>query len=315
MNDKLLEVHPDLKPFVKKMPSFKLHKRNLRLIRALVKLMPGSNFHGDPTVKNVYVRRLDGESRIRLRVYRPVTASAPAPGLVWFHGGGYVIGKPEMDDAACAEYVRRTGISVFSVQYRCAPEHPFPAGLDDAYAALAWVAANAQDLGIDPARIAVGGASAGAGLAASLVQLANDRGTLPVAFQLLVYPMLDDRTSFRPDPAPENGIAWSHANNRFGWESCLGTACAGTDVPQYAVPARREDLSGLPPAWIGVGTADIFHEENVAYAERLRASGVECDLVIVPGAFHGFDVIARQAPVVRDFREAQIAALKARLFV
>jgi acetyl esterase/lipase len=121
--------------------------------------------------------------------------------------------------------------------------------------------------------------------------------------------MLDDRTALRTDLDDTNNVTWSQRNNRFGWESYLGGACGAQDVPAYAVPARRADLSGLPPAWIGVGTLDLFCEEDLAYAERLRACGIDCELEIVPGAFHGFDVFDAELPVVRSFRAAQIAAL------
>jgi acetyl esterase/lipase len=175
---------------------------------------------------------------------------------------------------------------------------------------LKWVAAHAEQLGIDSKRIAIGGASAGGGLAASLVQLAHDRLEIEPIFQLLVYPMLDDRAVLRTDLDDGDSIIWDQKSNRFGWESYLGKACGAEDAPAYAVPARRADLSGLPPAWIGVGSLDIFHAEDVAYAQRLQACGVACELIVVPGAFHGFDVFNPKIPIVQDFRRSQICALK-----
>jgi len=200
------------------------------------------------------------------------------------------------------------------VDYRLGPKHPFPAGLDDCYSTLKWVNAHAEELNIDPNRIAVGGNSAGSGLAAALAQLAHDRKEIEIAFQLLIYPMLDDRTVLRTEIDDRNNITWNHESNRFGWESYLGQPCGTDNVPAYSVPARRADLTGLPPAWIGVGALDIFHDEDVAYAKRLKECGIECELKVIPGAFHGFDVFDPQLPIVQDFRRSQIAALKKYLF-
>ena len=219
-----------------------------------------------------------------------------------------------MDDRSCVQYVRELGSSVVSVDYRCAPKPPFPAGLEDSYSALKWVVSHSDQLGVDAKRIGIGGASAGGGLAAALVQLAYDRQEIKPVFQLLVYPMLDDRTVLRADIDDSNNFTWTQKSNRFGWESYLRQECGVEAVPAYSVPARRTDLSGLPPAWIGVGTLDVFHDEDVAYAQRLKACGIECDIDVVPGAFHGFDVFDPQVPIVQDFRKSQIAALRKYLF-
>ena len=215
-----------------------------------------------------------------------------------------------MDDRNCIDYVRRAGMVIVSVDYRCAPKHPFPAGLDDCAAALSWMVSHAAQLGIDPTCIAVGGVSAGGGLAAALAQLAHDQLEIKPIFQLLVYPMLDDRTVLRAEIDDSLNVTWDQKSNRFGWESYLGRQCGAQDVPQYAVPARRADLAGLPPAWIGVGSLDIFHAEDVVYAQRLKESGIECEMKVVQGAFHGFDVFNPKLPVVQDFRQSQILALK-----
>ncbi len=231
----------------------------------------------------------------------------PAPALLWIHGGGYIIGTAEMEDHVCAQFSKRLGITVASVEYRLAPEHPYPAALEDCYAALTWLAGLP---GVDPGRVAIGGASAGGGLAAALALWARDRGSsgqgVTPAFQLLVYPMLDDRSSMTTDPP--NYRLWSPRANRFGWTAYLGDA-----DPRVAVPARRDDLSGLPPAWIGVGTNDLFHDEDLAYAERLQAAGVPCDVEVVPGAFHGFDLWAAKSPVSQRFFDSQCEALGAGL--
>ncbi len=267
----------------------------------------------DILIENINLPSQETGKMIRLRVYRSRAGKAPAPALLWMHGGGYIIGTPEQDDTGCIHYVRDLGVVVISVDYRLAPEHPFPAPLEDCYQALIWMGAHATELGIDASRIAIGGSSAGAGLAAALAQMAHDRQEIKPAFQLLVYPMLDNRTCTRTDPVNQDRLVWTLDSNRFGWQAYLGEHYGAAVMPVHAVPARRADLSGLPPAWIGVGTLDLFYDEDIAYAQRLLDCGVPCELVIVPGVFHGFDVAGTKYQVVRAFRESQIAALKGHL--
>jgi acetyl esterase/lipase len=179
--------------------------------------------------------------------------------------------------------------------------------MDDACRALKWLRGCE---GVSPERIAIGGNSAGGGLAAGLVQLAHDRGEVRVAFQLLVYPMLDDRTVLRTDIDPSPLRLWNNRSNRFGWTSYLGAEPGGPKAVAYAAPGRREDLAGLPPAWIGVGTCDLFHDEDVDYARRLEAAGVPCTLKVVPGAFQAFDRVCSDTEVTRDFIGGYRAALR-----
>jgi acetyl esterase/lipase len=308
------KIHPELQQIAKKSPKMTFSNMNLWLVHSAMNLMPAPKTPKDILVENIFIPGQDDRRRIRLRIYKPKLMAAPTPVLIWLHGGGYVMGNPEMDDFSCAQYVRELGITIVSVDYRYAPKHRFPAGLEDSYSALKWVESNSQQLGIDAKRIAVGGASAGGGLAAALIQLAHDRQEIKPIFQLLVYPMLDDRTVLRADIDDSNSVAWNQKSNRFGWESYLGKKCGAEEVLEYSVPARREDLSGLPQAWIGVGTVDVFHDEDVAYAQRLKECGIECEIYIVPGAFHGFDVFDPQIPIVQDFRKSQISALKKYLF-
>ena len=241
-------------------------------------------------------------SGVGVRLFRSAGAD-PAPALLWIHGGGYVIGSAEMDDQLCARFSKRLGITIASVEYRLAPEHPYPAALQDCYSALTWLAGLP---GGGPGwRVAIGGASAGGGLAAALALWARDHGFKP-AFQLLVYPMLDDRSSLTADKASYR--LWNPRANRFGWSAYLGDA-----DPRIAVPARRDDLSGLAPAWVGVGTNDLFHDEDIAYADRLKAAGVPCDVEVVPGAFHGFDIWVAKSIVAQRFLDSQCTALAAGL--
>ena len=185
-------------------------------------------------------------------------------------------------------------------------------GGDDCYDALVWLAARPE---VDPSRIVIAGASAGAGLTAGLALLARDRGGASPALQVLVYPMLDDRTALRTDIDERNFRLWTNRSNRYGWSSYLGAPPGSADVSPHAAPARASDeqLAGLPPAWIGVGTLDLFHDEDVLYAQRLRAAGVECELYVVDGAFHGFDGMTSRASVTRAFNESRDSAIASAL--
>jgi acetyl esterase/lipase len=314
MNNNFSKIHPALLQIAKRSPKFDFNKNNLWLMRGLMSLMPVAKIPKSVSIANIFIVTESGQPKIRLRVYTPKMATAPTPLLIWMHGGGYVVGKPEQDDGLCAYYAKELGITVFSVEYRYAPRYPFPIGLEDCYAAVKWVVSHAREQGIDYNRIAIGGASAGGGLAAALVQLVHDRQEFKVAVQLLVYPMLDDRTALRAEIDDRQNVTWTQKSNRFGWESYLGTPCGAKSTPEYAVPARREDLSGLPPAWIGVGNLDVFYDEDVLYAKRLQSFGTECELVVVEGAFHGFDVFDPRILLVQEFRNSQIAALKKHLF-
>lgn len=290
------DVHPDLRRISRFAPKALVGPRTLPLIRRL-----GGLVAHRAAPPNVEVVSLGPGAGVRL--FRPAGVPEPAPALLWIHGGGYVIGSAQQDDAVCAAFCRTLGVTVGSVEYRLAPEHPYPAPLEDCYSALTWLTALPA---VDPDRVAIAGGSAGGGLAAALALLARDRGEVTPAFQLLVYPMLDDQSP--GDPANTNYRLWSARSNRFGWSAYLGDA-----DPQIAVPARREDLSGLPPAWIGVGTNDLFHDEDLVYAERLKNAGVACEVEIVPGAFHGFDSVAPKAGVSRRFFATQCDALRSAL--
>ena len=220
-------------------------------------------------------------------------SDGPLPALLWVHGGGYVLGTAAQDDSVCGHFAQSLGIVVAAVEYRLAPEHPFPVPLHDCYDALTWLARQPQ---VDPSRIAVGGASAGGGLAAALALLAHERGEVQLAFQLLAYPMLDDRTAARTDIAESNFRLWNNTSNRFGWQSYTGYPPGSVEVSGLAAPSRYDDLSGLPPAWIGVGTLDLFHDEDLAYESRLREAGVECELEIVQRCVPWFRHASDQRP-------------------
>ncbi len=256
-----------------------------------------------PTVirKDHFVPGLSGAPDVRVRHYRPASQSGVLPCLYWIHGGGHVLGQIEQDDVAMDRLVDSVGCAVVSVDWRRPPEDPFPAPMDDCYVGLAWTYRAAAELGIDPGRIAVGGASSGGGSAAGLVLLARDRGELPVCFQLLIYPMLDDRNVTPASVALTDPRVWNRTSNQIGWRAYLGDA-AGTDqVSPYAAPTRATDLSGLPPAYLAVGDLDLFIDEDLEYAKRLQQADVPLELHVYPGAIHGFDSSVPSSGPARRF--------------
>jgi len=264
-------------------------------------------------IEDVTVPGLRGAPDVRLRVYRTRELPSPAPALLWFHGGGFIMGTPLLDERSSIDFARDLGIVVIAPTYRLAPDHPSPAAVEDAYAALLAVARTPDRFGVDPTRIAIGGASAGGGLTASLALYAHDRGEVAPVFQLLVYPMLDDRTVLRSDVDTRLLRGWTPKSNRYAWTVYAGSSPGSEGISPYAAPARRSDLTGLPPAWIGVGTIDLFYDEDLEYARRLREAGVPCEVLEVPGAFHGFDSVMKKASVSRAFWVAQAQALRAGL--
>jgi acetyl esterase/lipase len=270
--------------------------------RAAVKFAPA------PLLSGVKVTERAG-SGARIRVYRADTAPSGAA-LLWIHGGGLIVGAPIMCDAWCGMVARELGLTVVSAYYRLAPEHPFPAAIEDCLAAWRWVQESVDDLGVDRARVAVGGESAGGGLAACLCQRVHDEGGMQPAGQLLVYPMLDDRTAAHRQLDSAGHLCWNNRSNRAGWASYLGQEPGGALIPDYAVAARRQDLTGLPATWIGVGLLDLFLDEDRDYALRLEQAGVPTTLCQVPGAPHGFLAFAPDVPVSRQFVHGQIEFLR-----
>ncbi|MEU4701681.1 alpha/beta hydrolase [Nonomuraea dietziae] len=286
---------------------------DLPSLRAQAAAMVAASAVDDPlvTVEDLRVPGPEDAPDVRLRVYRPAGSDRSAlPCLYWIHGGGMVIGSPEHDDAFVGRFVKEVGCAVVSVDYRLAPEHPDPAPIEDCYAGLLWTAKNAAELGIDSTRIAVGGASAGGGLAAGTVLLARDRGGPDLAFQLLVCPMLDDRDNTPSTVQFETAVVWNRAANVFGWTSLLGDRRGGDDVSPYAAPARADDLSGLPPSFIDVGELEVFRDECLTYAQRLAQAGVSTEFHLYPGAFHGFDLMVPDVEVSRAAGAARITALR-----
>jgi acetyl esterase/lipase len=251
-----------------------------------------------------------GAPEVFVRLYQPTERPATLPALLWMHGGGYVLGSVAGGDVVARHLATVGQCVVASVEYRLAPECPFPAPVEDCYAALTWLAAQSAALGVNPSRIAIGGASAGGGLAAGLALLARDRAEVAVTGQLLIYPMLDDRTIAPATETVPDTLVWTRENNRMGWSAYLGQTPGGAEVSPYAAAARATDLHGLPPAYIAVGDLDLFVDENITYAQRLLAADVPTELHVYPGAFHGFNGFAASAEISRRFNADRDQALK-----
>jgi acetyl esterase/lipase len=264
------------------------------------------------TTTDLTVPGPEGAPDISLFVVRPLAppGNGPRPVIYHSHGGGMVLGNNRAGVEVVLEWARELDAVVVSVEYRLAPEHPYPAGVEDVYAGLLWTARHAGELGGDPERIVVAGASAGGGLTAALALLARDReGPRPLG-QVLMYPMLDDRND-TPSAHQMAGVgAWDRTANETAWTAVLGEARGGPDVPAYAAPARASDLSGLPPAFLDVGSAETFRDEVVDYASRIWRAGGVAELHVWPGGFHGFDAFAPHTVLARDARAARTAWLR-----
>jgi len=248
----------------------------------------------------------EGAPDISVRVYRPVNASGTLPGVYFIHGGGMVLGNVEGENAVAEQVCEQVGAVVVSVEYRLAPEDPHPAQSEDCYAGLVWMARNAAELGFDPDRLAVYGGSAGGGLTIATVLLARDRGFPAIRFQMPIYPMID-HTNETPSSHEITDIGvWDRKANIEAWDWYLG----GGKPDQYAAPVLAEDLSGLPPAFIDVGTVDLFRDEDIAFATRLMQAGVPCELHVNPGAYHASEVLAPQAGLSARIWERRFDALR-----
>ncbi|MFJ9787316.1 alpha/beta hydrolase [Amycolatopsis sp. NPDC101161] len=250
----------------------------------------------DVTVTDFHAVAGDG-AKVLLRWYAK-DGAAPGSAALYLHGGGMILGSVALYDAPIARYVSASGVPMLAVDYRLAPEHPDPTPVEDVYTGLKWLHGHAVDLGVDPARIAVMGDSAGGGLAAGVTLLARDRGGPAVARQILVFPMLDDRTT-TPDPELVPFATWTYEDNVTGWSALLGDRAGGPDVSPYAAAARATDLSGLPPTYLEVGQLDIFRDEDLDYARRLGAAGVDVEFHLHPGVPHEFETFAWDTDVAR----------------
>lgn len=308
-------VDPEISPMLEQFPTLVFTPEILPQVRAGIAEMLAQMASSVPAFPEIEVTEQHvpgpaGAPAVRVLVYVPKNVAQPRPALLWIHGGGYVIGSADGDDLKVKALVSELGCVAVSVDYRLAPETPHPGSVEDCYAALKWLYTEAAALGVDTAHIAIGGESAGGGLAAGLGLLTRDRGEVPLVLQLLIYPMIDDRTVTTTDPHPYTGeYVWNAAANRFGWTALLGQEPGSPDVSPYAAAARATDLAGLPPTYISVGTLDLFLEENIEYARRLMRAGVPTELHVYPGAFHGFPMMAN-ARVAQAYNRDCLNALR-----
>ena len=308
-------VDPELLGLLELWPQVTLDESVLPLLRDATRLPVGEIVHPERvTRQRLTAPGRDGAPDVPLIHYRPAGHEGVAlPCLYHIHGGGYVGGTAATLEPIHRLLVETIACALVTVDYRLAPETPFPGPLEDCYAGLDWVFGHADELGIDAGRIGIGGESAGGGLAAALALLTRDRGEFAPAFQHLVYPMIDDRTCIAADPHPHSGqFVWNAASNAFGWRAYLGKAPGSDDIPAYAAAARAQDLAGLPPTFLCTGALDLFVDEDMRYASRLIRAGVPTELHVYPGGFHGFD-IDQTADVSRRLRRDSWDFLKRHL--
>jgi acetyl esterase/lipase len=301
--DPMQLVDPQLRALLKAMPAFKLPGEFTPAQLAAIRKVRFSTLPQlpKPSVAERLVPGRQGAPEVKVFVIN-AKPGARRPAVLHTHGGGYVLGSAANDVPRLQVMARDLDCVIVTVEYRLAPETPFPGSLEDNYAALKWLHSQADSLGVDPTRIAVAGESAGGGHAAILAIAARDRGEVPVIFQSLVYPMLDDRTgSSRKVPPHIGTFIWTAEYNRLGWKAFLGADPGGSNAPSGAVPARVDNLAGLPPAWIGVGSLDLFIDEDIEYARRLIDAGVGTELLVAAGAYHGFDGLVPNATVSKSF--------------
>jgi len=299
-------------PLIEQLPGFQLDDESIVETRAAMLAMGGDRSAATEgvTVTERYVPGPVGSPDVRLLISQPTAKGTNRPAILHVHGGGYVMGAPEMGLLTDAAYVTHMDAVVVSPDYRLSPETAHPGPVEDCYAALKWLHANADELGIDRSRIAISGESAGGGMAAGLGLLTRDRGEIKLAFQHLIFPMLDDRTVTHPDPSPYHGqFVWTRENNRFGWTALLGQAPGGPDVSPYAAAARAENLTGLPPTYMICGALDLFLEEDMEYCRRLIRAGVATEFHVYPGAPHAF-MFVEGSELTKTYARDSMAAMK-----
>ena len=306
-------VDPQLLPMVDAMPLLELSEAMLPAMRARPPMFAPTP--ADLERSELVQRTVPGPQdnpEVGVAIYRPAGSTGALPCILHIHGGGYVGGSLMSNEAMHRPLSADLNCVIVSVDYRLAPETRFPGAVEDCYAVLAWINKHADLLGVDLKRVGVMGESAGGGLAAGLALLARDRGEYSLAFQHLIYPMIDDRTCTAEAPHPHAGeYVWTAKSNHFGWSSLLGQEPGGEGVSPYAAAARATDLSGLPPTFIASGALDLFLEEDLDYARRLVRSGVPVELHVYPGAFHAFQWMREAYVSLQAGRDSQNALARA----
>ncbi|KEQ26939.1 alpha/beta hydrolase [Paenibacillus tyrfis] len=304
-------ILPELRKAFAQFPGFQLEE-NLEWSRSLVSAPPVKKS------EHVHItsRTIPGAAGEMLaKIYEPAGRKGDKlPAMLWIHGGGYVMGHPDMDDELCERFVQTAGCVVVSVDYRLAPENPYPAAIEDCYAGLVWMTEEAESLGIDVNRVAIAGASGGGGLTAALALMARDKGGPSIIFQMPLYPMLDNR-NITPSSheITEDRAIWNRTNNLAAWNMYLGEENDASELSPYAVPSRAENLAGLPPTYTCVGQLDLFRDETIEYVTRLAQAGVDVEFHLYPGCFHLFESFVPEAEVsqhaVQSYMDAMARAL------
>ena len=293
-------IHPDLAQSFSAAPEMNITAETLSDIRKVLAIKPEAMPKDDAV--EVYDEMIT--SSLRVRVYKPKSEQKDFPGLLWIHGGGHILGTPEMNEGLCIRFAKEAGCIVVAPDYRLAPEHPYPADAEDCYSALVWMTEN---LPIRKDRVAVSGQSAGGGLTVAVALMARDKKGPAICFQMPLYPMLDCRTITPSTYQIRDHRVWCRDFNLTAWEMYLGSDVK--EVPAYASPALAEDLSNLPPAYMLVNGLDPFRDEDIEYANRLMKAGVPVELHVLPGATHGFEGIFSDAEVSRKAVNEYVKAL------
>jgi len=289
-------IHPELRKRVRRKPNAKYSLFKTKIMKKLCRLLKGKHSK-KMQYKQVYIPRSDG-TELRVCVYSPLQPKDNVPGLLWMHGGGYAIGIPEQDDSYILQFVESSGCVVVSPDYTLSLDKPYPAALEDCYASLLWLRDNGSKYGMRSDQIFVGGNSAGGGLAAAVALYARENREVNIAFQLLLYPMLDDR----PTKSSVNNDApvWDTVSNNASWKLYLGEMYGKQDIPSFAVPARETNYSNLPPACAFVGSIDPFHDEVLQYIKNLEESGVPANHKVFDGCFHAFERMYADTEVAKE---------------
>ncbi|WHX49547.1 alpha/beta hydrolase [Paenibacillus woosongensis] len=304
--DFINRVAPELRKGLESVPVFSLPE-DLQMMREQPrKPVQSEHVH----IKKRWITGADHQEML-VNIYEPIhRASKELPALLWLHGGGYVMGHPDIDDIICISFAEKTGCVVVCPDYRLAPEHPFPAGINDCYKALVWMVQAAEELGIDTTRIAVAGASAGGGLTAALTLMARDKGGPAICFQMPLYPMIDHRNETPSSYEITHPAVWNRHNNLEAWKMYLGEEEKDeVKISPYAAPFWAKSFEGLPPTYTCVGQLDPFRDETIQYVARLAQAGVDVEFQLYPGGYHAFEYTVPDAEISRRTKDGYIQAL------
>ena len=303
-------INPEIRrrgTLIRKIFNFKNEKSFVRIQGVMHKARGGKN------TKELHCSERNIQTpdnpRLRLCVYTSHNPKPDAVGLLWIHGGGYGIGKPEQDVGFIQKFIEASNCVVVSPDYRLSIHKPYPAAVNDCYQSLLWMKDHANELGIRKDQLFVGGDSAGGGLTAAITLMARNKGEVSVAFQMPFYPMLDDRM-ITPSSQDNDAPIWNTRANEVAWKMYLGDLYGTEDVPTYAAPARETNYAGLPPTYTFVGDIEPFCDETKEYIANLQRAGVKAEIDVYPGCFHGFDIICSKSGIARKATEKYIAQFK-----